>query len=206
MNIHEMHIRMCFRSAAKHIIVGSQHGHRIFPSRQTGGFRVTHSVGRIKNVRHENFAAAGKTILNLCQRGFQPPSEAINPRLRFFQTRAIHRLFARRCPTVIMDDVIAAGGQNHDAQNIGRVRWQRTDLSFHDFRRSASRYGEVRGLELWKDGSQTNTFHFGELIRRVFRQWVEIGITFARPETSRHAVAQPDQKNRTFCPSGREQI
>jgi len=96
---------------------------------------------------------------------------------------------------LIVDEVIAAGGDDHETKNIRRVRRQEIELPLQNLRGGAAGNRQVGELEVREYGTQTDAVHPRELVRRGFDEPVKIGIAFAGAEPRRDAIAQPHEQN-----------
>ena len=137
-DVNYMNLRMKCRTALNHIVVSVENFWRIFPRRQPGQLRITDAVGRVKNVRHENFATAGKTAFDLGNRFLQATPVVFHPRLGLLPGCAIHGFFSRRRAAVIVDDVVSARGHDDNSQHTRIICRKRRQLSACDFSRSAA--------------------------------------------------------------------
>jgi len=96
---------------------------------------------------------------------------------------------------LIVDEVIAAGGDDHETKNIRRVRRQEIELPLQNLRGGAAGNRQVGELEVREYGTQTDAVHPRELVRRGFDEPVKIGIAFAGAESRRDPIAQPHEQN-----------
>ena len=115
MHVHQMHLGMFVGAIFDGCVVGRQNFYCIGPMWQASALGIAHAIGWVKDVCQKDITATGKPIFGLRDDFFQLARKVFHPRLGLLPCCAIHGFLARCRAAIVVDDVIASGGHDHDA-------------------------------------------------------------------------------------------
>ena len=137
-NVNDMNIRMLLNTARYYFIVSIKYCLDIFPCRQTSSSGIAGPICGIKNICKINLASAGKSGFNLLNQRFNALPKIVYPRSGFIESCPIHCLFARRRPSVIMNQVVAPCCNHDNSQSVSIRLMQMGQFLFQKLNRGAA--------------------------------------------------------------------
>ena len=185
-------------------VVGGEQLHGVGPVGQAGGRGVAHAVGRVVDVGQEDRASAGEPVLNEVDHRAEPLLEIGDPGPRLLAGRPVHGPFLRRRAPVVVYQVVAPGGHDHQSEHVAGLHFELAADVLDVMERRAARDRQVAVGQVGQDRAEADAPHVGELVVRVSVEPGEVGLRVGDAETVGDAVAQSQQQHLARGPRLRE--